>query len=52
LGGSQYDPQDEGDNEDELEYQEVIPEGEDDGNASEAKKFACHPCKLFEYLPP
>src|ERR1700676_2960845 len=37
-GGSQYDPQDEGDNEDELEYQEVIPEGEDDDNASEAEE--------------
>jgi hypothetical protein len=29
---------DEGDNEDELEYQEVIPEGEDDDNASEAEE--------------
>src|ERR1700676_670430 len=37
-GGSQYDPQDEGDNEDELEYQEVIPEGEDDDDASEAEE--------------
>ena len=35
-GGSQYDPQD--DNEDELEYQEVIPEGEDADNASEAEQ--------------
>ena len=26
-GGSQYDPQDKGDNENDLEYQEVIPEG-------------------------
>jgi hypothetical protein len=37
-GGSQYDPQDEGDNKDKLEYQEVIPEGEDDDNASEAEE--------------
>jgi hypothetical protein len=35
-GGSQYDPQD--NNEDELEYQEVIPEGEDAENASEAEQ--------------
>jgi hypothetical protein len=35
-GGSQYDPQD--DNEDELKYQEVIPEGEDADNASEAEQ--------------
>jgi hypothetical protein len=34
--GSQYDPQD--NNKDELEYQEVIPEGEDADNASEAEQ--------------
>jgi hypothetical protein len=35
-GGSQYDPQD--NNKDELEYQEVIPEGEDADNTSEAEQ--------------
>jgi len=35
-GGSQYDPQD--DDEDKLEYQEVIPEGEDADNTSEAEQ--------------
>jgi len=37
-GGSQYDPQDGDENEDKLEYQEVIPEGEDDDNTSETEE--------------
>jgi len=41
-GGLQYDPQDEGDNEDKLEYQEVFPEGEDDDNTSEVEQDEVH----------